>query len=321
MPSGFAGVEMQRPNFTGRESTEQKVSALENYVYLLMEYLRYALRNIGPENLNSAEVVRWLREEGVGMDEATEEEVTELVIRTILSRNVITENLYAEYGAIADLAVDRLRTDWKRADNYLRGDTGDLNYLDIHDEVIQFITAATDGAEAVQLSRDGKRFWWLDENRSAMTAAETEWPVMVYVYREAVKAQFAFQQDARTGYWVPRLDFGQGDERGYDRLRIRKGPSLAEILYRAAADREIGLTMGLEGYLDLYGLRRTLKMDFSGWEAGSFTETLEGDIPVLYGVTFDGAGRPVEIRQGTFSTRVVWDAEEDAAEPAGEGTG
>lgn len=314
MPSGFMTADVSRPNFTGRESTEEKVRVLEDYLFLLLEQLRYSLRNIGPENMNTTEVVKWLRDEGVGLDQTVEEEIeektAELVIQTLIAQSVITEELYADYGAIADLTVDRLRTDYRRAYNYLRGDTGDINYIYIHDEQIEYITASTDGSQAVQLADGGRRFWWRDGTRTVMTSVEeTQWPVMVYVYDELVKAKFAFENDLTAGTWIPTMTFGAGNESGNDRLRIRKGVGLAELLYRADGGKSVGITMSLSGYLDLYGLRRLTEINFSGWESGYFSETVEGPETYNFGVEFDAGGNPVRIYDLSHSVTVVWPAE------------
>ena len=51
-----------------------------------------------------------------------------------------------------------------------------------------------------------------------------------------------------------------------------------------------------QGHLDLLGLRRPTGLDFSGWDAGTFTQTMDGiQEPGSYQVEFDGQGRPVKI--------------------------
>lgn len=52
---------------------------------------------------------------------------------------VITPNLYAENGTIAELTVDSLDTNPK-VRNYLRGDTSEVNYCQMTGQIIQFIT-------------------------------------------------------------------------------------------------------------------------------------------------------------------------------------
>ena len=53
---------------------------------------------------------------------------------------------------------------------------------------------------------------------------------------------------------------------------------------------------GYDGYLDLDGIRRATRLDFSGWDSGYFSETLEGiEGSTIYHVTFDDSGRPIKI--------------------------
>ena len=54
MPKDFLALDTGFPSFTGRETVGQKVDQLYNYTYMLLENLRYSLRNLGPENFNEA---------------------------------------------------------------------------------------------------------------------------------------------------------------------------------------------------------------------------------------------------------------------------
>ena len=54
MPSGFSALDTGFPAFTGGETLEQKVDVLYDYTFLLLENLRYILRNLSPENFNDA---------------------------------------------------------------------------------------------------------------------------------------------------------------------------------------------------------------------------------------------------------------------------
>ncbi|MBQ9413109.1 MAG: hypothetical protein IJU29_08455 [Oscillospiraceae bacterium] len=62
MANALAAAEMNRPNFTGRESTDIKLDELEDYLYFLLEQLKYAFGNIGPDNFNTAEVNNYVGE-------------------------------------------------------------------------------------------------------------------------------------------------------------------------------------------------------------------------------------------------------------------
>ena len=56
-----------------------------------------------------------------------QEVITNVVTNVLEATTIIADELYAQYGAIADLTVDELRTDYMRAARYLAGNTGALD--------------------------------------------------------------------------------------------------------------------------------------------------------------------------------------------------
>ena len=54
MPKDFLALDTNFPQFTGTETTDQKVNRLYNYTYMLLENLRYCLRNLDSRNFNEA---------------------------------------------------------------------------------------------------------------------------------------------------------------------------------------------------------------------------------------------------------------------------
>ena len=54
MPKDYLALDTNFPSFTGTETTDQKVDQLYNYTYMLLENLRYTLRNLDGSNLNEA---------------------------------------------------------------------------------------------------------------------------------------------------------------------------------------------------------------------------------------------------------------------------
>lgn len=52
MPSGMQMIDGGLPRFWNNESTEEKVDAIQNYLFMLMEELHYVLHNLGEENIN-----------------------------------------------------------------------------------------------------------------------------------------------------------------------------------------------------------------------------------------------------------------------------
>lgn len=281
MPTRFAGLDAGFPTFTGGESLEQKVDALQNYNYMLLEYLRYILRNLGPENFNDAELLEW-----IGRNIRAE---------TVVSNTVITNELYSEYGAIADLVVDELRTDYAKAARYLTGDESPIDYLHIHDEEIDFLTGtvATEEGEPLteQLHHGSRYFWWTDAGMTQMTSLETTaWPVTVYRYEELTKASFHFADvTLRDGTVtrMPVLRMGAGDGRGRDYVELRK--DVGEFLIRyvsAAGNTDISLT----DFVDAKHRRLASCSIDSG--SGTVSYTVEGD-ETEYGLTFTVDGDTV----------------------------
>ncbi len=55
MPGSLMMADANFPRFTGSESTEQKISTIQNYLFQLTEQLRWAYANIGKENFNETE--------------------------------------------------------------------------------------------------------------------------------------------------------------------------------------------------------------------------------------------------------------------------
>lgn len=308
MPTEFAALDTGFPSFTGRESTEQKVTALHNYVFMLLENLRYLLRNLSPEaNFNEADRKAWEEEIRAGV---------------VVSNTVITNELYADYGAIADLVVDELRTDYQKAAMYLAGNTSPLDYLHIHDEEINFITGTVaredDTPLTEQLHHGDRYFWWTDGSYTQMTSLEeTTWPVIVYQYNELVKGTYRFDDVTEEGITtkIPELIFGAGygstdPDRGKGFLRKNRNSFDLWLLNRNGEKR--GIFIGDPsggGYTDIVGLRKPTELDFSDWDNGSFTAYFDGDKVESWEVDFDANDRPVKFTDsGGHETVVTWDA-------------
>ena len=309
MPSTFSTIDTGFPAFTGGESTEQKVDALYSYVFLLLENLRYILRNLGPENFNQQDM---------------KDIFDELEANVIISNTVITNELYAEFGAIADLVVDELRTDYQRAYRYqIRYDNPELSlspidYIHIYDEEINFITASviTSGGtpQTEQLHHGDRYFWWRDETMSQMTSMEeTDWPVIVWKYSEMTKGTFRFDEvlSGGTTTKIPQiiLGAGYGNQSYPDRGKgiIRKNTDSFDLWMETSGGIKNGIFVG-DSYTDIVGLRKTTEIDFSNWDNGYFSEIVDGARTNSYTVTFDANDRPVKITDAAnHETVVIWE--------------
>ena len=56
MPSNILAADTNFPNLTDDQSTDEKFGVITNYLYMLLEQLRYTLENLGVENFNGKEL-------------------------------------------------------------------------------------------------------------------------------------------------------------------------------------------------------------------------------------------------------------------------
>lgn len=56
MPSNLLAVDTAFPTFTPEQSSDEKLDVVTNYLYMLLEQLRYTLANLGVGNFNDAEL-------------------------------------------------------------------------------------------------------------------------------------------------------------------------------------------------------------------------------------------------------------------------
>ena len=58
MPSNWLYIDTNFPSFTGEESLGDRVTTIQNYMYMLVEQLRYTLHNLDASNMNPAAAER-----------------------------------------------------------------------------------------------------------------------------------------------------------------------------------------------------------------------------------------------------------------------
>lgn len=59
MPSNWLYIDTNFPTFTGEESANEKISTIQNYMYMLVEQLRYSLHNLDLRNMNQTAVKQY----------------------------------------------------------------------------------------------------------------------------------------------------------------------------------------------------------------------------------------------------------------------
>lgn len=244
----------------------------------------------------------------------------------LASDAMLTDVIYAQTGEIAELTVDRLSTS-KRIRMYNLGNTSDDNHIVIQDNYLRFVTGSvkydendpTEPLTEQAYNRNNQYLYWqkepvtynaqgypFDENGVQVytTTEETDWPVMQYQYTELVKAQIAFELE--NGTYVPILTLGAGDNQGNSKGYLYKGVDALLLQYLNSAGDTVQISLGDDGYVDIYQLRRATEMDFSAWDSGTFSETLDGGLTASYLVDFDAQGRPIKIYDADHECDIVW---------------
>ncbi len=259
--------EKQFPNIDEKTEAKEACKILSNYVYQVMRYLRWALDNIDESNMNTSFVEKLTNDisESVsdkvsGDVDSKVQQITNNYFNTVQAKNVITNMLNAAYGNVANLTVDKLRTDYKRAQNYIKGDTSDLNYIYIHDEQIEFITAVVSGTEGILFTSDGKQLYWTDSTHTALTFEATTTQVInnqqittqnekvyVYPYTEYNKGHIQFESVISAGVETvqPVFTLGTGDSNGNGKAYLLKGADCLELTYISRTD---GAKYGIKIY-------------------------------------------------------------------------
>lgn len=226
-----------------------------------------------------------------------------------VSGQLSADALYSAFGEIADLSVNRLSTS-RRVVKYLAKDTTDDNFIRVEGQSLEFVAGIAKSTTEQAKNPNGELIYWeadpagasigsdgypyANGERIFTTTKQTSWPVLVYQYEEQVKRAISFQSDGQ--YYYPVDVFGAGDNNGKQRGYLVKRQNSLELTYETSTGKQLGLAALDEGYLDLMGVRKTVGLNFSGWDKGSWGVLLEGVKEMLdYGVTLNSAGVPVKI--------------------------
>lgn len=221
-----------------------------------------------------------------------------------VSGQLSADALYSAFGEIADLSVNRLSTS-RRVVKYLAKDTTDDNFIRVEGQSLEFVAGIAKSTTEQAKNPNGELIYWeadpagasigsdgypyANGERIFTTTKQTSWPVMVYQYEEQVKRAISFQSDGQ--YYYPVDVFGAGDDNGKQRGYLVKRQNSLELTYETSTGKQLGLAALDEGYLDLFGLRKTVGLNFASWEQGGFSETVEGiSEPLEYGVEFATVG-------------------------------
>ena len=169
---------------------------------------------------------------------------------SVVSNTIITNALYATYGDVAELTVDRLIT-VDKIERYKNGDTSDINYIKAQNEYIQFITGTTTGTTTQHKNRNGELLYWADATLTSMGTTVTDYPVTIYNYTEMVKTKIAFKEIAlpdNGSTVMPVFTLGAGTDIG-DNAKgfIYKGLDGLYLDYYSTAGELRRIMLGDEG--------------------------------------------------------------------------
>lgn len=200
MPGNFLTADTNFPKQTG--NTQQDVKTILNYLYMLLESLRYTLSNLDTTNWNTTALNGFIDEIRAGV----------VTAQTVISNTTITNVLSANKATISELTVDQLDTS-NKVQKFLNGDTSDDNFQRVYNMIHELVTASTDGNSTTQATdRNGAPLFWTDDTHAAASTDVTAYPVYIYEYTELTKLKIFFYQltEAETTYYVPAIRWGAG---------------------------------------------------------------------------------------------------------------
>ena len=113
MPSNWLYIDTNFPSFTQKESDGEKIETMQDYLFMLVEQLRYTLRNLDLKNMNKAAMNGFLqniREPIYAKIEDTDKNVNELSItaKGLSVRISNAEGNITQLGATADGLAARI---------------------------------------------------------------------------------------------------------------------------------------------------------------------------------------------------------------------
>ena len=142
MPNTWAMIDSSFPTFTGKENYRDQVQALQDYLYLVVEELKYQLANLNAQNWNKT-ALKKLQQETV---EPTNEEITKIQtqIAGISTKLTALGTSLSQLAERMDAAEEELPKIWEGLE-LLGGDIDELTAL-----------IKPDGAGGATIGTEGK---------------------------------------------------------------------------------------------------------------------------------------------------------------------
>lgn len=120
-------------------------------------------------------------------------------------------------------------------------------------------------ADGYPLDADGKQIY--------ASTDVTDWPVTIYLYKELIKAQYAF--GLTEGVYQPQVILGAGDENGNSKGYIYKAQQNLLMRYVSSSGKNVDITWSDDGFVD--AMHRRLSSCDIDPERGTVTYFVEGD--------------------------------------------
>ena len=130
MPNAWSMIDTSFPTFTGRESYREQVGALQDYLYLVVEELKYQLANLNTKNWNKTALETFQKDTTAETDEQVKllQEQLLSVINRITALNSSLSQLTERVGN----AEEELPKLWEGLE-LLAGDADALNEIIVPD--------------------------------------------------------------------------------------------------------------------------------------------------------------------------------------------
>ncbi|MDU8675357.1 hypothetical protein [Paenibacillus polymyxa] len=140
---------------------------------------------------------------------------------------IAVNTITADDGYINNLTVNHLKTIGRDVEvgQY-------VDYIDIKDNSIQFITAKV-GSKVQATDSKGRPLFWTDNTKTILSPEETQDIAWSYSFDEVkVKSTYKFINSGSEAY--PVIDLGEGDNKGYGKASIEKPVGSLEVSYKAS---------------------------------------------------------------------------------------
>ena len=225
-------------------SDKETIQNLYDVVLRLRKELEYQMAHLDSENVTSLDA---------DITEIKNLKAEQIFTNVIESNVAITNVLYASEGRIARLTVDHLLTE----DVLLGLET--MNYIDIEDQYIKFITATrNDSLPQIQYTDDDDNLlYWDSAEHNYVTTDITDYPTMVYQYDKLTKLALMFEQGET--YMIPKIILGAGTGVGENgKGRISKDELGLDIEYISGTDAERNSIEFTDDGIDIKGFQNPI---------------------------------------------------------------